>query len=267
MVNVISAIPAFTTDDALSVNAGVQEVKEPVDSPDIEEPIVEEKETPAEQPPAEIKPVEPKKLDQDTGDLERAVQGLQYERTSLLKEISELKGTRRELKQERLAKVTEQIDELKDVHPEDVAAVEKILRAKGYVTKEEQSKMFYNAVKDEKLNQFLEKYPEYKPENDPSDTRWRSLERELADYRMPDDPHKITGLLEKAHRAIAALATISGDRTLSAKKEQQIKLAGVGAGGAQRSSSIKSLDPDRRYMLERGGWSEEEIKKIEQNLK
>jgi len=40
----------------------------------------------------------------------------------------------------------------------------------------------------------------------------------------------------------------------------------MGSGGVQRSSSHKSLDSHKRNILEAGGWSEEEIKKIEQNL-
>lgn len=270
--NVISAIPAFTQDDAPSnVNQVVPEVK-PADSPAeeeipaVEEPVVEEKETPAEPLPAANEPAVPAKVpnSEDIEKLNKVVAGLQFEATKLRKDIVELRGQKREVKEQQLAKVQEQIEKLEGVHPDDVAIVEKIIRAKGYVTKDEQQKMFYDSVKNEKVTQFLEKFPEYKPENDPNDARWSALQAEMAYYRMPDDPHKVYDLLEKAHRATST-AVAPNERITPVKKEQA-RIAGVGAGGAQRSSPIKALDPEKRFMLKQGGWSEEEIKQIERKI-
>ena len=176
----------------------------------------------------------------------------------LLKEISELRGQRRELKQDQLTVVSKEIEELKDVHPDDAAIVEKVLRAKGYIRKDEAHQMFYDTVKQEELNKFLSKYPEYKPENDQNDLNWSALQRELGLYKMPGDPHQIGEILERAHKAVARPA----DPASQARK-RQIEIASVGGGGMQRSSSTKkSLDPRYRQELERGGWSEEEIKRI-----
>lgn len=249
----LDMMPKFT-EDTPSSEAGIEEVKE-TSTEEVEEG---EKETPIA-PPAEEQPAE---RGDDTAELSKQVQGLQEERGKLLKEIVDLRGQRREIKEKELSRVEEKIDELKDVHPEDVAVIEKILRSKGYVTKEEAHKMFYDSVKQEELTKFLEKYPEYKPENDPNDLNWSALQKELGFYRMPDNPHLVIDVLERAHRGIAK---VSSDRDLPARK-RQIEVASVGAGGIQRSSSRKNLDPDKRYMLSQGGWSEEEIKKIEQNL-
>lgn len=250
MPEIVGKIPEFTTDETngpAPVELETEEVKEtPVETE------VTETDTPAE-PPAAPEP---------TPDLERAIQGLQNERVKLLREISELKGHRRELKQEELIKVDERIDDLKDVNPEDVNLIEKVLRAKGLMTKDETSRMFYEAVKNEELNKFLDQYPEYKPENDPDNVNWSTLEREVALYRRPNDPHQIRDILLRAHRGIVRAPS---DRSLPAKK-RQIELASVGAGGVSRSSSRKSLDPSKRALLEQGGWSEEEIKRIESNL-
>ena len=130
-----------------------------------------------EKPPEEIKelPLETEapleELDENIQepDIEGAIKGLQEERVKLLREVSELKGQKRQIKQDGLAVIQSQIDELKDLHPQDVEVIERVLRAKGLMTREEADKMFYEAVKDEELNKFLEKYPEYKPENDKED--------------------------------------------------------------------------------------------------
>lgn len=259
----ISMVPEFTTQDSLGVKRE-EEVKEtPTDVGE------EEKETPTA-PPAEKQPATEKAEmppREDTGDnsaLERAKLGLESEILRLRKEISELRGSRRELKQEQLIKAQGNLDELKDLNPQDVDLIDRVLRAKGLITKEEAHRMFYESVKQEELNKFLDKYPEYKPENDPGDTNWSLLQRELGYYRMPDDPHRISEILDRAHRGIAPRGS-SSDRG-AATKTRQREVAGLGAGGVQRSSSAKSLDPRRRALLEAGGWSEEEIKNIEKRM-
>lgn len=254
-------IPEFTSD--VPPEGGVQE---PVQSgePVVETPVVLEKETP-------VAPTEkpPETVGVDTAAPASSVQespelvGLRNQKVELLKEISELRGQKREIAKEVLVKVEEQIDELKDVNPNDVQLIDRVLRSKGYVTKEEQSKMFYEAVKTEELNKFLEAYPEYKPENDPNDLNWNSLQREIGYYRMPTDPHKLREVLDRAHRAIAP--RVPSDSSLP-QRQRQIQVASTGGGGTQQSSQRKSLDPAKRSALLQGGWSEKDIEEIEANL-
>mgnify|MGYP001600423508 CR=1 FL=1 len=247
----LNLVPEFTTEG--SVETAQKEVKE-----------TEEKETPAE-PPADTseevqKPDEVEKPVQDTN-LERATLGLQSEIQKLKNEIVELRGQKRELKKDELFKAEQKLDELKDVNPEDASLVERILRSKGYVRKDEVDEMYYKAVQDEELAKFLEKYPEYKPQNDPNDTNWGALQRELGFYKMPKNPRQIPEILERAHKATFK----ESDRSLPAKK-RAVETASVGAGGTQRSSSGKTLSPILRARYEQGGWSEEEIKSIESRL-
>lgn len=263
----VGKIPAFS---------GEEEVKETTD----EKPVVEEKETPTE-PPAELKPAETEEKPQGDGtgeapehlqelsskELANAVAGLQHEWVKLNKDIQDLRGTRRDLKDEKekeLIKVSDKIDELKDLHPEDITLIDRVLKAKGYVTKDEAKQFNYETVKQQRLTEFLNKYPEYKPENDLGDKNWSSLQKELGFYRMPNDAQQITEVLERAHKTITG-SGVTSDRGIAVKK-RQTEIAGVGAGGTQLSPSKKSLSPRYREELERGGWSEEDIKSIEQKL-
>lgn len=252
--NTIGTIPEFTSDATVQPEAAPEEVN-PTEQ-------VEEKDTPA--PPAET-PSDPPVVEESSApsqdeEVDRAIQGLQNERVKLLKEISELKGQRREIKQEQIDRNQAQIDELKDLHPDDVATIERVLRAKGMVSKEEAQQMFYNDVKDQELNRFLEKYPEYKPENDPSDVNWTTLQRELGFYKMPTDPRALGEILERAHRAVVK---VPSSPSVAAQK-RQVQVAGVGGGGTQPAASTTRLDPAKRQMLQ--GFSEEEIQNIERNL-
>lgn len=259
--NIVGQIPEFTG-DAPSEEKVIEEVKEPV-----VEPAAEEKDTPelpAEKPDGE--PIadtkEPIVVVQETEE-HKALTGLQEERVKLLKEIADLRGQRREIKQDQLIKVEQQIDELKDLNPDDVTLIERVLRSKGYVTKEESNKMFYKAVETEELNRFLDKYPEYKPENDPNDINWSTLQKELGYYRMPTNPKQITEILERAHRAVVK---VPSGPSIPAQK-RQIQIASSGAGGAQRPSSNGiTLDSDKKSMLKQGGFSDEDIKAMEGRL-
>lgn len=256
---IIGKIPEFTTDETV----GVEEVKQTT-----EETVEEEKETPSE-PPAEEQPaeeVQPSKGD-DTAELQRAVQGLQGEREKLLREIQALRGQRREIKEEELTKVEKTLDSLTDLNPEDVSTVERILRSKGYVTKQEAHTMFYESVKQEQIDAFIVKYPEYKPENDPNNLNWGAIEREIQEYyRMPKDPHRVGDILEKAHKALQR----PGSGLNVAERQHRLETASVGSKttATRQPSSEKTLNPRLSSLLRTHmqGWSEEEIKQMEQNL-
>lgn len=217
----------------------------------------------SEKPAKESEETAPSEEGDDAAELARQVQGLSQEREKLLQEIQSLRGQRRELKQEELHKVETQIDELKDLNPEEVALIDRIFKAKGYASKEEVQKIYYNQVKQEQLNSFLEKYPEFKPENDPNDINWNALQRELSFYRAPEDPHGFTAILERARKAVQPAN--SGEQTITKTVQQrQLKTAGVGKGGVIRSSSSQTrLTEQQKDVLSRGGWTEEEIKKLE----
>ena len=266
--NVVGAIPEFTTDDAGSGQQ--EEVKKPDTSE--ETPGAEGKESPSELP-AEDKPADEVSDDTEVKEMsldetvdkavERATVGLRGEIVTLREKLADAKteGQRRNI-EKKIDVVKDDIDELKDLHPDDVNVVDRILRSKGYITKKESQSMFYDSVKRETLDSFLEKYPEYKPENDPSDSKWASLQAEVGLYKMPADPHSIAKLLEKAHRAVSKT---SSDPSIPLKK-QQVQTAGVGSRGVSRSSSTGRLSDTQKEVYRQGGWSEEDIKSIEKNL-
>lgn len=249
MGNQVGAIPDFTGDES-QPEPVVEEVVET--TPEVEV-TPEGAETPADPLPANEPPAPDPSL------ILKQVQGLEAEKAKLLEEVKTLRGTRREIKQEQIAHVESQIDDLKDVNPDDVSVIEKVLRSKGYMTKGEVEKMSYEATKQEELDRFLEKYPEYKKENDPDDIHWNALQRELGYYRLPEDPRKTLEVLERAHRNVARPTTT----TQVVARKQQVAVAGHGSGGVQRPSAPAhsgGLTPAQKAHLLAGGWTEEELK-------
>lgn len=281
--NVIGKIPEFTDDDSVS-SEEEQEVKEspeetqgevketplessPEEKP-TEEPKTEEAEVEPEAEPEKEEPSEDTTEEVEEPDVQvqkeqalKEVAGLYKQKAELLEDIKKYRGDRRELKEAELKKVETTLkDELKDINPEDIPKVERIVKQRGYIQKEEVQKMLYNNEKQKQLDSFLNKYPEYKPENDPEDKNWKALQNELSYYRMPDDATKISAVLEKARKGIQP---VSSERDTQPVKER-LKVAQKGAGsGIQRSSPRGRLSAEQKAELSRGGFTPEDIREMD----
>ena len=258
---IIGKLPEFSSDETTTEETGQEEEKQATP----EEEVEEERETPSE-PPAEETPAEEPIGGEgdDGGQLTRQTEALKLERERLLAEIRDLRGERRDLKQQQIDKVETAIDELKDVYPADVELIEKVLKTRGYVKKDDVDKRIYEENKNQQLDAFLNKHPEYKPENDPKDTNWQMLQRELEYYRMPQDPKKVGDVLERAHKALTGSYPAGQD--VSAKKHLARVAGAGGAGSKSPSSGGGTLSSEHKEAYRRGGWSEEEIRNIEKNL-
>ena len=274
--NKIGQIPDFTPDDG-GQEESQEEVKQDLGNG---EPESLKKETSTE-PPAESEESEQKPADRVKAPLDdntsvipeevlnkavtKATEGLRNEVVKLKRELATARGADRTTIQSKIEKTQEAIEDLKDVHPDDVNLIERVLRSKGYIKKEDSEKMYYETVKKEEINKFLDKFPEYKPENDPDDVNWNTLKTQLESwYRMPSDPRLVSEVLLKAHRDIAKAPS---DRVVVEAKKQQVKVASSGSSGIQRSSPQPN-NPRLSSLLRTHmhGWSEEEIKNLEKKL-
>jgi hypothetical protein len=199
-------------------------------------------------------------------ELQSAIEGLKETRREILEEIRDLRGQRREGKQAELETVQDKIDNLEDVNPDDVNLIDRILRSKGYIPKGDVQHMLSESKKADEIDKFLADYPEYNEDNDPDRKRFEPLIREVSLYKEPADPKDWGRLLRKAHKALTGSqgSQVASGRGVPAMK-RQAEIAGVGSGGVQRSSSVKSFTPEHRSRLLDGGWSEEEVKEMEAN--
>ena len=118
----------------------------PSDETDIETDDSEE-ETPEEEPEEDVA---------DIDDSETV--GLQSQKEKLKKEITDLRGVRRDLKGEKITTsqpkevFAEKEDDLSDVSKEDIKLIDRVIRSKGYVQKDELSKMTHQ----EKIDEFTD---------------------------------------------------------------------------------------------------------------
>lgn len=276
--NKISAIPSFTGDEGGEeiqgqVISSPEEVKEEVEEEVQEEQPIQtnEKETQANPPvakePGSEGTTDDTQIPREILDREiaRATEGMRAEITKLRKELSTAIGSKRNLIENKIADVEQKIEDLSDVNPDDITLIEKVLKAKGYVRKDEVEANLYDRVKQEELDKFLEEFPEYKPENDPGDVNWNLLQREIQLYRQPADPRQIGDILRRSHKSLR----VPSGRDATKINERKVQTASVGGGGGnsiQRPSSKKSFAPHIRQHMIDGGWSEEEIRKAEERL-
>ena len=94
-------------------------------------------------------------------------------------------------------------DVLKDVPPEETARLTKVLKAMGYVKKDELIAERQQETVASVDKSFFDAHPEYKPVNDSNDVKYKALLAELGDYNLTD-VSKRAAILEKAHKQVAA---------------------------------------------------------------
>ena len=268
--NKIGKVPEFTSDSA------------PVDPPETEPEVtttpesgVEPTDTGADkgaetQPqPSEVEKTAPEPEREPEGDtadvrqeLDKEIEGMREARRELIQEIQDLRGQKREAKQAEIEKVEKEIDKLEDINPDDVGLIERVLRAKGYVAKPDVDNMFREARKQEEISKFFKEFPEYSEDNDPDRRKFGPLLREVSLYKEPGDPAMWATIFRRAHQTLSGNKRPSGGSTIV--KKRQAELAGVGAGGAQPSSSVEPFSVEKRMILRQGGWSDEDIQRMEQ---
>jgi hypothetical protein len=262
MANQIGSIPEFTDNDAPSEGLG-SEVSVSSTDKIVQPETIEEKDIPSD-PPAEQTPAE--NIGEDTGalekqELENQLSGLRKAKRDLILELNDLRGDKREAKQEEVKQVQAQIDDLKDLNTQDVETIDRILKAKGYVSQQSVNQMFYQNRKQEEVSKFLNEFREYNEDNDPDGKKFGPLLQEMKLYKEPQDPSMYGILLRRAHKTLNG-TVVSSERP--AVKQFKAQIAGVGSGGSQRSSSVKAFSQEKKQRLKDGGWSEEDIERMEQ---
>ncbi len=288
MANKIGKMAEFTQDEGFEQDENEPEVKEdekdtqsgssPDEKPEQESTSTEEEtsedkdldETPEEE---ETPLADAGEEDDEKEQLITQNEGLKEEKEKLMQQIKLLRSTKRDIKGEELEPISKEevgevqkevADDLKGIHPDDVATIEKVVRARGYIKKDELPNQDAKILQDLAVNQFLDKHPEYKPENDPDNIRWDALKTQLATfYRMPEDMGMMVSVMEKAHKDISPNSA-GGEKT--EVKRERLKTAGLGSGSSKAPSSDHSsgdiLTDSQVEELRRGGFTEKEIKKM-----
>jgi len=185
----------------------------------------------------------------------KAIEALKAQKQSLLKEIVQLRQDKRQAKESKPEddKPIMVQDDLKDVNPGDVDLIEKVLKAKGYIRKDEVTSLTVSQQIRQEHDRWLKEHPEYLPENDPNDEKWSMLKQEVETYyRSPSSPEQMRRILDKAHSEISPKPTIPNKpkSSVDAKKERLKAVSKASAGSAQSGkSATQRIDSSMKAYL------------------
>jgi hypothetical protein len=135
----------------------------------------------------------------------------------------------------KLAELEKEFDptELKNFRKALEAAAEDL----GFVRKEELQASTYSQSASEELDKFIEKHPDYLPENDKDDVLWKQFQEEFALYKKPEDPRKLSKIFERVHQSVI------GDKPTESKSEVDAKNQKIKSASHSASSGASRREP------------------------
>lgn len=157
---------------------------------------------------------------------------------------------------------------LEKYKPEEIGALREVIDVMaedmGFVRKDQLGVTSYQEKASEELDKFLEKHPEYLPENDPENVLWGSFQREFGMFAKPNNPKDLKKILERVHREVFGIQPAAALKSSTAAREKVKVASHAGAsrprteGIARRTAAPAGLRTD---MLK--GFSDEEKAELE----
>lgn len=256
------------------VNIDIETIEPRISTED--EPLIvdaEEIETPAESSQQET----------ETGDVSQETQPETQSKTEIKQvegetpkeyalrlEVTRLKRKQREERKQEIGfqeqSTPKEESVIEGYDPEELEKFEKVFEAvaekKGYVRKDELHKTTMKERFDDVKDAFLDKHPEYLPENDKDDVLWNTLKGELGIYKTPQNAKELETILNKAHNSIFGSRSNMGVVKAQQSKIKMASHSGVQAGSLKKTASV---DSDLKEVARNGalkGFTQAEIEEL-----
>ena len=273
--------------------AAKEEPSEDVETPEEGEEDVEadaskedeEQVTPEAVNPAEAKPVEQplESLQKTQAELEQEIAEAVHADPALEAklDVQLLRRVRRIIKAQPFQKKETPVfvaktdeDLLKDVNPDDVTLIEKVIKAKGYVPKSEiereRAVQEYSGRIANAVESWIKENPEFNEENDADGSKWQKIKAYIeTEFDSPKNPDKVKTFLNDAKSELFPKKSLpeASPHSVAAQKEKiavsSVKTSGSGASTKQSSSGTpkkEALDPSLKSFLH--GFDDEELKDL-----
>ncbi len=133
--------------------------------------------------------------------------------------------------------------------PEQLEELKSVMSELGYVSKHEMTQMSDKQKREEIVNSFFSKHPEYSQENDPGDVKINAFRQELALYNHAD-LSVLPKALAKAHDSVSAGWTTDADKAKAIALKLRGKSATVGSGGGQQKQPTSNEKRFTRAQIE-----------------
>lgn len=131
--------------------------------------------------------------------------------------------------------------------PEELGTLEELFpvlaKKMGFVRQDDLNKGSYAEKSQDVLDTFLEKHPEYLPENDKAGTLWGAFKTEFSQYKIPVNPKDYARLFDKVHREVFGIKPGKGtNTTINAQRE---KVNTASHTGTSSKSTVRRDGPVR----------------------
>lgn len=129
-----------------------------------------------------------------------------------------------------VAKPAAQTEILSKYRPEEIKALQEVAEALGFVKADQLQTKTYGDKGQEYLDSFLDKHPEYSPENDTDGKLWDAFKGEFGIYKQPSDPRDFPRIFNKVHAAVFGLQPQgAGGKTAAATEKVTVASRGSAA--------------------------------------
>lgn len=159
---------------------------------------------------------------------------------------------------------------LEKYKPEEIQSLREVLpylaEEMGFVRNDQLNANNYTEKASGELDAFLEKHPEYLPQNDKDNVLWGRFTQEYGMYKQPTDPRDFRKIFDRIHRDIFGIKAAGETKpTVTAAQRKVTSASHAGASTPPRSTVSTRPQSNtsglRLDMLK--GFSDEEIAELE----
>lgn len=151
--------------------------------------------------------------------------------------------------------------------PEEISALGEVINVMademGFVRKDQLTSSTFQERSQEVLDTFLDKHPEYLPENDKDGTLWNAFKAEYANFKQPTNPKDFQKIFDRVHREVFNIKPAGALPNNAAARERITVSSHAGASsrpGTQRQPAVAGPQGLRTDMLK--GFTDEEKAEI-----
>lgn len=153
--------------------------------------------------------------------------------------------------------------------PEEISSLREVLPAlaeeMGFVRKDELQGNTYAEKSQEHLDNFLEKHPEYLPENDKDGTLWNAFKAEFTSgtyNQQPANPKDLSKIFNLIHRDVFGIKPAGALKTVSAQQGKVNSASHSVSSPSAPATSKRSAQPQGMRLDMLKGFDEEEIAEL-----
>ena len=131
--------------------------------------------------------------------------------------------------------------------PEEIGALKEVLpvlaKEMGYVRADDLAGQSYADKAQETLDSFLEKHPEYLPENDTNGTLWNAFKAEYGLYKQPANPKDFSKIFDRIHRDVFGIKPAGPLAKVQAQQEKTKVASHAGASSTTAAPRERAGKP------------------------